>query len=382
MSNPVGSARRNSSLAALIANTLLSAVSGITALRTHIESSFVRGLAGLPDRVLRALVREPVAIDGQHLHVEVQLILKLLALAGEPLIETLEVPDARAQIADDARAFEGRKPDVARVEQITVSGAAGPLDARLYVPHGAGEPGLLVYFHGGGFVVCDLETHDNACRLLAGAAGVRVLAVDYRLAPEQRFPAAVEDALAAFRFAVEHAGELGADPARVAVGGDSAGGNLAAGVAQSAAAGDGPPPAFQLLFYPWLDLSSKRASYRLFGEGFFLTEATLDWYAGHYLAEAGQALDARCSPLLAEQLDGIAPAYITTAGFDPLRDEGEEYAQRLRAAGVPVALHRQAGLIHGFVNAIGVGHAGREALLEAAGALRVGLALAPTSSGV
>ena len=343
----------------------------------------MRGLAGLPDGLVRALVREPVAIDGQQLHAEVQLILKLLELAGEPPIETLPVTEARAQVAGDARAFEGAKPQVARAEQITVDGAAGPLGARLYVPDEAGETGgLLVYFHGGGFVVCDLETHDNTCRSLAREAGTRVLSVDYRLAPEHPSPAAIEDAAAAFAFAVEHASELGADPARVAVGGDSAGGNLAAGVALSAAAGDGPAPAFQLLFSPWLDLSRKRESYRLFGEGFFLTEATLDWYARHYLAEADEALDERCSPLLAEKLDGIAPAYITTAGFDPLRDDGEEYAQRLRAAGVPVALCRHAGLIHGFVNAIGVGHTGREALIEAAGALRVGLALAPASLGV
>jgi acetyl esterase len=215
--------------------------------------------------------------------------------------------------------------------------------------------GLLVYFHGGGFVVCDLETHDNMCRFLARQAGVRVLAVDYRLAPEHRFPAAIEDALAAFRFAAEHAAELGADPARLAVGGDSAGGNLATGVARLAAADAQPAPAFQLLFYPWLDLSAKRESYRLFGD----------------------AIDPRCSPLQAEQLEGLAPAYIATAGFDPLRDEAEEYASRLRAAGVPVALRRHRGLIHGFANAVGIGHVGREALVEAAGALRVGLAVAP-----
>jgi acetyl esterase/lipase len=352
-------------------------MSGTTSLRTRLESGFVRGLAGLPHGVLRTLVRPPVAIDGQLLNVEVQLVLQLLALAGEPPIDTLEVAQARARIADDARAFEGPKLEVARVEQITVSGAAGPLDARLYRPHGTGEHGgLLVYFHGGGFVVCDLETHDNTCRFLAREAGTPVLSVAYRLAPEARFPAAIEDALAAFRFAVDHASELGADPARVAVGGDSAGGNLATGVARLAAADQGPKPAFQLLFYPWLDLSTKRESYRLFGDGFNLTAATLDWYAGHYVAEASDTLDPRCSPLVAEDLDGIAPAYIATAGFDPLRDDGEEYAERLRASGVPVALRRQGGLIHGFANVIGVGRAGREALLEAAGALRVGLALA------
>jgi acetyl esterase len=336
----------------------------------------VRALAALPDGLLRVVIGRPVAIDGQELHVEAQLGLKLLALAGAPPLETLSVAEGRAQVAEDARTFEGVRPEVARVDEITLSGAAGQLRARLYVPDGDGEDdGLLVYFHGGGFVVCDLETHDNPCRFLARQAGARILSVDYRRAPEARFPAAIEDALAAFRFASEHARELGADPARVAVGGDSAGGNLAAGVARLAAADGGPAPAFQLLFYPWLDLSRKRDSYRLFGDGFYLTEPELDWYKGQYVAKAAHALDPRCSPLLAEEFGGVAPAYIATAGFDPLRDEGEEYAELLRAAGVPVALRRHQGLIHGFVNAIGVGHTGRDALLEAAGALRVGLAL-------
>ena len=345
--------------------------------RARLESLSVRALAGLPHGLLRLLVGGPVVIDGQELHVEVQLVLKLLRIAGESPLEMLGVPDARAQITEEAHTFEGPKLQVQRVEEIAVSGAVGPLAARLYVPDAtASDSGLLLYFHGGGFVVGDLETHDNTCRFLAREAGVRVLAVDYRRAPEHRFPAAIDDALAAFRFAVEHASDLGADPARVAVGGDSAGGNLAAGVARLAAADDGPAPALQLLFYPWLDLSSKRESYRLFGDGFFLTEGDLDWYKGHYLAEQSAALDPRCSPLLAEELGGIAPAYIATAGFDPLRDEGEDYARRLRAAGVPVALRRHRGLIHGFVNALAMGHAGRDALLDAAGALRLGLAMA------
>jgi len=348
-------------------------------LRSRFESVLVRALADLPDGLLRMMVGRRVLIDGQELHVEAQLGLKLLALSRSPPLETLSVADARAQVAADARAFEGPKSSVARVDEITVSGAAGSLGARLYAPDRPGERavlGLLVYFHGGGFVVCDLDTHDNTCRFLAQQSGAAVLSVDYRRAPEHRFPAAIEDALAAFRYAVQHAAELGADPGRVAVGGDSAGGNLAAGVARLAAADGGPTPAFQLLFYPWLDLSRKRDSYRLFGEGFYLTERELDWYKGHYVSAEGEALDPRCSPLLAEELTGLTPAYIATAGFDPLRDEGEEYGGRLRAAGVPVALHRHEGLIHAFVNAIGVGHIGRDALLEAAGALRVGLATA------
>ncbi len=350
---------------------------GAVPLRARFESAGARALAGLPDRALRMLLGRPVVIDGQQLHVEVQLGLKLLELAGSPPLETLSPDAGRAQTAEDARTFGGAKPQVARVEEITVSGASGPLAARLYVPAGIGEHGgLLVYFHGGGFVVCDLETHDNTCRFIALHAGMPVLSIDYRLAPEHRFPAAIDDALAAFRFAVEHASEFHADPARIAVAGDSAGGNLAAGVARLARADGGPAPAFQLLFYPWLDLSRKRDSYRLFGEGFYLTERELDWYKSHYVTEPDDALDPRCSPLLADELAGVAPAYIATAGFDPLRDEGEEYAERLRAAGVPVALRRHRGLVHAFVNAIGIGHTGRDALIEAAGALRVGIATA------
>jgi acetyl esterase len=334
--------------------------------RARIEAAVALGLARLPDGVLRRVVGPPVRIDGQELHVEVQLALRLLELSGaKPLDRVGDVEAARAQIVEESRVFAGRRVPVGRVEERTVAGRP----ARLYVPRGEGG-GLLLLFHGGGFVVGDLDTHDNTCRFLAAHSGARVLAVDYRRAPEHRFPAAADDAWAAFLDAVERA----PDPDRVAVGGDSAGGNLAAGVAQRAAAEGGPGPAFQLLFYPWLDLSSKRGSYRLFGDGFFLTEGELDWYASHYLGGADDALDARCSPLLGDVGAAVAPAHIVTAGFDPLRDEGEEYAERLRAAGVHVTLRREAGLIHGFVNVVGYGRAVGAAMGEAADALRAGLA--------
>jgi len=188
------------------------------------------------------------------------------------------------------------------------------------------------------------------------------------------FPAAVEDALAAFRFAAEQATTLGVDPGRIAVGGDSAGGNLAAVVSQLALAEGGERPAFQLLFYPVTDLSTKHASYRLFAEGFFLTEQQMDWYRGHYLPDEAAARDPRASPLLAKELAGLPPAYLATAGFDPLRDEGEAYAARLREAGVPTALRRHAGLVHGFCNALSLGRHPRQAMEEAARALREALA--------
>ena len=222
-------------------------------------------------------------------------------------------------------------------------------------------------------MVGDLDTHDNVCRFLARHSGARVLAVDYRLAPEHPFPAPIDDALAAFAFAVEHAGELGADPARIAVGGDSAGGNLAAGVAAIGAGGGGPRPAFQLLLYPWLDLASERRSYDLFGEGFYLTRSDLRWYRDRYLTDAAQAGDPRCSPIAAGELSGAPAAYVTTAGFDPPR-RGRGVRAAAARGGVRVALRRHPGLIHGFANTVAIGHAAREAVLEATGALQLALA--------
>ena len=337
-------------------------------MRVRIESVLVRALAGLPDGLLRVMVGRAVVIDGQELHVEAQLGLKLLELGGSPPLETLSVAEARAQVVADALAFEGPKCAVSHVEEITVDGANGPLGARLYVPGGSrGDGGLLVYFHGGGFVVCDLETHDNTCRFLARHTGAAVLSVDYRRAPESRFPAAIDDAVAAFRFASDHATEFGADPARVAVGGDSAGGNLAAGVACLAANQGGPAPAFQSSCPdPARSVAQARVLRSL--RGWLLPHRAPARLAdkGHYVTQQADALDPRCSPLLTNELVGVAPAYVATAGFDPLRDEGEEYAARLQEAGVAVALHRHPGLIHAFVNAIGIGHVGHDAPHRAA----------------
>lgn len=338
--------------------------------RARIEAFVARSLARLPPSVLRRMLGPPIVVDGQQLHAEEQLAIKLLDLSGAGTVETMTVSEARAQVRSDAAAFAGPSVEMAQVKEVTV---ADTIPGRMYVPPSVETPGpLLLYFHGGGFVVGDLNTHENSCRFLARQAAVRVLAIDYRLAPEHPFPAAADDAVEAFRWVREHSPALGVDRGRIAVGGDSAGGNLAAVVAQTIRGSVGP--AFQLLFYPWLDLSAKRDSYRLFGQNFYLTESQLDWYRGHYLAEESDAFDPRCSPALTSDLAGVAPAYIATAGFDPLRDEGEEYAARLREAGVRVSMHRQAGLIHAFFNTIGFGRASREALLEAAGALRVGLA--------
>jgi acetyl esterase len=341
--------------------------------REQIGAAIVRTVAALPRPAQRALAGAPTAIDGQQLDPEVQLLMRLLGRSSSAPYDT--VAEARIARAGDVHVFQGSVFPVARVEELTLPGAVGRIPARLYVPAGVQtRPALLVYLHGGGWVVCDLDTHDNVCRFLAREAGVLVLSVCYRLAPEHRFPAAVDDALAAFHFGVQNASELGADPRAIAIGGDSAGGNLAAVVTQLTVSGGGPRPAFTLSIYPVTDLSAKRPSYRLFVVGCSLTEAQMDWYRGHYLPDDAAALDPRASPMLAEDLSGLPPTLIATAGFDPLRDEGEEYALRLREAGVPVALKRHSGLVHGFANAVGSTRFARLAMQEVAGALRVGLA--------
>ena len=301
-----------------------------------------------------------------------QLLLRLLGRATASTPASVE--EARTTRSREAKVFQGERFDVGHVEELTVPGPVGPLRARLYAPVGGDkEPPLLVYLHGGGWVVCDLDTHDNLCRFLASEAGVFVLSVDYRLAPEHAFPAAVDDALAAFRHACGTASDFGADPDRVAIGGDSAGGNLATAVSYLTTAEGDRSPAFCLSLYPVTELSAKRRSYELFGEGFVLTERQMDWYRSHYLPDEAAALDPRASPVLAEDLTGLPPTYVATAGFDPLRDEGEEYARRLGEAGVPVGLRRHHGLVHGFASAVGSTRFGHAAMREAAGALRMGL---------
>jgi acetyl esterase len=344
--------------------------------RDRFGAGLVRTIAALPRPLQRALAGPPRVIDGQELDPEVQVLLRLLDRGSSgPSAQIDSVDQARAERSREAEVFKGERFAVARTEELAIPGPAGPIGARLYVPRSSvAQPPLLVFLHGGGWVVCDLDTHDNACRFLARESEALVLSVDYRLAPEHRFPAAVEDSVAAFRFACENAEGLGADPSAVAVGGDSAGGNLAAVVSQLTVADGGPSPAFALCVYPVTDLSTKHPSYRLFGDGYVLTEEHMDWYRANYLPDEAAALDPRASPLLAEDLSGLPPTYVATAGFDPLRDEGEEYARRLQEQGVEVALRRHSGLIHGFVNAVGSTRSGRAAMHEAVGALRMGLA--------
>jgi acetyl esterase len=323
-----------------------------------------RVLFGLPGPAKRLLAGgRRVRLDGQELDVDAQLMLAALRLTGHRGLDTMTPEAARAEIRRSARLVAAMAVPVARVEALSIPGPAGSLRAHLYVPRDGARGPLVVYYHGGGWVVGDLDTHDGTCRFLATHAHAGVLAVDYRLAPEHRFPAAVEDALATFRWAEAAAGRLGFDAKRVAVAGDSAGGNLSAVVAQLATAAGGPVPAAQLLIYPVTDLAAKHASYRLFPDGFFLTEAEMDWYRDHYLGgDAETARDPRVSPLRAADLRGLPPAVVLTAGFDVLRDEGEAYARRLEEAGVRVWLRRSPGLIHGFANATALSRAAAAAL--------------------
>jgi acetyl esterase len=338
----------------------------------------VQGLAlhavfALPQPLRRLIAGPPVCRDGLELALDAQLLLRMMSL-GDAGLTGVEPAVARANLEQSSK-LAGPGVTGVRTREIAIPTGAGDLPARLYEPVNlpAGSP-LLVYFHGGGWVIGSTDTHDLPCRYLARNAQVRLLSVGYRLAPEHAFPAAADDAYTAFRFAARNAEALGADPSAIAVGGDSAGGNLAATVCLQAR-GNGPRPVFQLLFYPATDASSRRRSRDVFADGFFLTDDDMTWFLDHYCPDIAQRTDPRMSVLLAEDLRGLPPAYVVTAGFDPLRDEGNAFADRLREAGVPVVKRQHDDLIHGFLHFLNLGTRFREAVAEAAGALRTGLAL-------
>ncbi|HEU0020028.1 MAG TPA: alpha/beta hydrolase [Thermoleophilaceae bacterium] len=347
----------------------------VEALPQAVKEAVAPALMRLPLWAQRLIGGRPISADGLELHPTSQLAVKAEALFGVRPFSDLSVAEAREQAGWLATLLTGPKLPLARVEDLAIPGPAGEIPARLYAETPDQDAGgLLVYYHGGGHVIGTLDTHDSACRFIAKYAGVGVLSVDYRLAPEHLYPAAVDDSVAALAWASENAEQLGFDPARIAVGGDSAGGNLAAVVALAAKAGEAPLPAFQLLIYPVCDYVEKRPSYELFKEGFFLTAAEMDWYRDHYIPDRDAAHEWRVSPLRAPDHSGLPPAYILTAGFDPLRDEAEDYARILTAAGVPTALRRHDGLLHSFVNQTSLHRGARDAMLEACGALRLGLA--------
>jgi acetyl esterase/lipase len=315
-----------------------------------------------------------VTIDGNTLDPTLQLALSgMKAFGMNGLAASNDVAASRAQMREMTLKFAGPQIHVG-VSDVSIPGPAGQIAARHYHPATAEPAPLLVFYHGGGWTIGDLDTHDALCRLTCRDAEVHVLSVDYRLAPEHKAPAALDDAYAAFRWAAEHAADLGAIPDKVAVGGDSAGGNLAAIVAQLARDDGGPKPVLQWLIYPRTDFTAQTRSMSLFADGFLLTKADMDWFEVNYLEGSGvEPTDPRVSPLLADTLAGLPPALIATAGFDPLRDEGNRYAAALRDAGTPVDLRSTGSVTHGFASLFPLGGGCAVATTELISALRAHL---------
>ena len=344
----------------------------------RVQTGALRVLDALPPRLKRRIAGAPIRREGLELDLNIQVLVKLAEHGPRGGLSGRTPQEARDDLREGSLMVAGPALEGVSTRECTIAGGAGPLRARLFTPREL-EPAdlgpLIVFFHGGGFVAGDLDTHEQPCRLLARSSGARVLSVDYRLAPEHRFPAASEDALAAFRNAVARAEEFGARPEGIAVAGDSAGGNLAAVTSLLAAADGGPLPSFQLLIYPVTDVGHVSASRVEFADGFLLTKENMDWYEEQYMGPDGDRTDPRASPLLAQDLSGVPPALVVTAGFDPLRDEGEAYARRLIDAGVRTTLRRYPGYVHGFANFMqGAGPGPREALAEMGGVLRAELA--------
>jgi acetyl esterase len=277
-------------------------------------------------------------------------VIEAAAKAGRPAYHQLSPKDARQLFRETRPLSTPTPPELGTVHNLNADGPQGQIPLRVYRPvSGSATPlPVYVYFHGGGWVIGDLETHDVICRQLTAASGACIISVDYRLAPEHKFPAAADDAWAATRWIVANAGALGVDATRLAVGGDSAGGNLAAVVALMARDAGGPAIALQVLIYPVTDLGAESASYDAFADGYQLTRESMRWFRAHYLGAPSDGGDWRASPLRATSLAGLPPALIVTAGFDPLRAEGEAYAARLREAGVLVDYVCFGGMIHGF----------------------------------
>jgi len=308
---------------------------------------------------------------------QAQAVIDLVIKSGRPAYNTLSPKDARQLFRETRPASTPTPPEIGAVRNLVAQGPGGPIPLRVYRPAGVAAsvalPGLM-YFHGGGWVIGDLDTHDVLCRQLTAEAGVTVVNVDYRLAPEHRFPAAVEDSLAATEWVSANAAPLGADRGRLAVAGDSAGGNLSAVVSLRARGSGGPPIAFQLLVYPATDLTRSAASHKENGEGYLLTNELMAWFMAHYFGGEGDLRHPDASPLFVEDLSGLPPALVITAEFDPLRDEGEAYAERLRRAGVDARASRYDGMIHGFFGLDAVFDAARKAMDEAVMALQEALA--------
>jgi acetyl esterase len=337
------------------------------------QALIVRALLGMPAPLRRLVCGEDAhVVDGQTLDPQLQVLRTLQRWRGARGLVEPTHRHGRRRFRREMMALNAPLTPVHAVRDLAIDGPGGRLPLRHYAPAPAPAPRpLLVYLHGGGFVIGDLETHDEACRLLCVHADTHVLAVDYRLAPEHPFPAGLDDARAALRWATAHAATLGADPARVAIGGDSAGANLATVAARLAAREGRDVPCAQLVVYPATDSGAERPSRTLFGQGYFLATKDRDAFTAFYVGGAGvDGDDPRVSPLRAPDLHGLPPALVVTAGFDMLRDEGEAYANALRDAGTVVRAMRLPSMGHGFVNMTGFVAGAHRAMVDVARAWR------------
>jgi acetyl esterase len=337
-------------------------------------------LARAPARLRRALAGPEVVVEGQRLAVDARLLTRQAKERSVLVVD--DSPEASRAALDRAAPvlWAGRRPSTKVSARSVTLGTS--LRATLYEPASGGRSGLLVFFHGGGWVIGSTHCYDHVSRFLVERTGHRVLSVDYRLAPEDRFPAAVDDALAAFDAARSRSAEWGVDPDRIVVGGDSAGATIAAVAARQAAErGDGPVPCGQWLLYPATDLTRRYPSRDLFGTGFLLTDSDIVWFQNHYLPPGTDRTDPRVSVVYGGIAPRTPPAYLATAGFDPLRDEGEAYARRLRDAGVVVTAVRQADLPHGFLPFVHLGPRFAEAAAESADGLARLLASSVATTG-
>ena len=304
-----------------------------------------------------------------------KIILDAFNAAGPMFLRAETAEQARAKLRALIEANLISPPAIYRVEDRHIAGADGQIAARVYTPEGSPPMGVLVYFHGGGWVLGDLESHDHVCRALANGAGCVVVSIDYRLAPEHVFPAGAEDCYAATKWVSENAAALGADASRMAVGGDSAGGNLAAVVSMMARDRGGPAITFQLLLYPVTDCALDTPSQKEFAaDGYALSRADMEWFWKNYLDPSAEKNNPYACPLRAKNLKGLPPALVLTASHDPLRDEGERFAERLITAGVKVTCTRYEGVTHAFVSLADALDKGKEGLRQAADALRVAFA--------
>jgi acetyl esterase len=300
----------------------------------------------------------------------VRFLLEAIAAEGNPPLESFSPVEARKVAEEGMKLVGGKMEPLRSIENLRIPGPAGEIPIRIYTPESPAPRPALLYFHGGGWVVCSLETHDVVCSALAHRAGAVVIAVDYRLAPEHKFPAAVIDCYAATCWVAANAEKLGVDPKRISVGGDSAGGNLAAVMSLKSRDENGPAIALQVMVYPVTDLSSfATSSYAEFGEDHYLTKKEMEWFRDHYLRNMDDARDPHASPLLAKDLSRLPPAVIITAECDPLCSEGEAYAKRLSGAGVPVTYTCYPGMIHPFFSLSGVIPQAFDALQQVANAV-------------